>query len=265
MANLFTRSHARCTYVYSPCIVGHIIVYMCMYAAAFITRWYGAKFGTQPSLAWLCVQWTHAYVLCTPSVCTCWLLYRSILDLFRAKYICMNLCTRCRAEYMNACHVSLTSLSPKLSGKGICRAFLHVDHVELAKNSNYNGFHMISALCLPNGSGKSQRSLEIVVVFMAHHFLLQNLGIFYYRSVGLWTKMRSFRWHLPRQNIFPGSTYRIASKMILVRKTDNFLMRAVTIHNARSAVYNIWDAFSGYTTRRAFRHPTRAPLHKTCH
>ena len=36
---------------------------------------------------------------------------------------------------------------------------------------------------------------------------------------------------------------------------DHFLMRAVTIQNARSTVYNIWDAFSGYTTRRAFRHP----------
>ena len=39
---------------------------------------------------------------------------------------------------------------------------------------------------------------------------------------------------------------------------DHFLMRAVTIQNARSTVYNIWDAFSGYTTRRAFRHPNRS-------
>ena len=35
-----------------------------------------------------------------------------------------------------------------------------------------------------------------------------------------------------------------------------FLMRVFTIHNARSAVLNIWDAFWGNKTRRAFRHPS---------
>ena len=59
------------------------------------------------------------------------------------------------------------SPSQKVGGKGISRAPSEVDPVELAKkNPHSNGFHMFSAVCLYKRNAESQRSLEIVAVFM---------------------------------------------------------------------------------------------------